>query len=214
MKMIFLGPPSVGKGTHAGLIAKHFKISKISTGELLRDEVKASTELGKQAKDYMDKGDLVPDEIVIGMLKSVISKDENKEGFILDGFPRTSEQAEALEGITTIDLVVNLEASHDTIIKRMTHRLTCRKCQAIYNTLFVKPKQEGVCDKCGGELYQRKDDTEVVIKERLEIYDKKTAPLIDYYRKKDILIDVSVEGDVAEVHKKLLKAITDSLGKD
>ena len=212
--MIFLGAPAVGKGTHAGKIAAHYKIHKISTGEILRDEVKAGSELGKQAKEYMDKGVLVPDEIIIGMLKNSLSQEENNDGYILDGFPRTIGQAEALDEIAKIDLVVNLDASHDTIIARISNRITCRKCQAIYNTLFVKPKKEGVCDKCGGELYQRDDQKPEIVKERLEIYEKKTAPLIDFYTKKGILINVTVEGEVDVVHKRILAAIGDYLSKN
>lgn len=213
MKMIFLGAPGVGKGTHAGKIAAYYKIPKISTGEILREEVKQGTELGKKADEYIEKGQLVPDEIVIGMFKNELSREENKEGFILDGFPRTLEQAEALDGITDIDLVVNMVASHDTIIARISNRLTCRNCQAIYNTLFVKPKKKGVCDKCGGELYQREDQKPQVVKERLKIYEKQTAPLIDYYRKKGFLIEIGVEGEVKEVHKKLLAEIEDFISK-
>ncbi len=213
MKMIFLGAPGVGKGTHAGKIAAHYNIPRISTGEILREEVKAGSELGKKANEYMEKGELVPDEIIIGMLKDKLSADENKEGYILDGFPRTTQQAEALDGVTPMDLVVNMKASHDTIIARISNRLTCRSCQAIYNILFVKPKKEGVCDRCGGELYQRDDQKPEVVKERLEVYEKQTAPLIDFYRKKGILMDVSAEGDVDVVHKRVLAAIEDHISK-
>jgi adenylate kinase len=213
MKMIFLGAPGVGKGTHAGRIAEYYKIPKISTGEIFREEIKQGTELGKKANEYIENGQLVPDEIVIGMLKNELSKDDNKEGFILDGFPRTLEQAEALDQISEMDLVMNLVASHETIIARISNRLTCRKCQAIYNILFIKPKKEGVCDKCGGELYQREDQKPAVVKERLDVYEKQTAPLIDYYRKKGILVEVDVEGDVDTVHKRVLAAIEDYMSK-
>ena len=206
MKMIFLGAPGVGKGTHAGKISEHYGIPKISTGELLREEVKAGSELGMKAKKYMDEGTLVPDDLIIGMLSKKISEQGDK-GFILDGFPRTIEQAEALEKITDVDLVVNMKCSHETIIARISNRVTCRKCQAIYNTLFIKPKVEGVCDKCGGELYQRDDQKPEVVKERLEVYEKETAPLIDYYSKKGIVMEVSSEGDADTVHKRIVKAI-------
>lgn len=214
MRMIFLGAPGVGKGTHAGKVAAHYKIPKISTGEILRDEVKAGSELGKQAKEFMDKGDLVPDEIIIGMLKGFLSQEENKEGYILDGFPRTVGQAEALDGISEIDIVINMKASHETIIARISNRLTCRKCQAIYNTLFVKPKREGVCDRCGGELYQRDDQKPEVVKDRLDVYEQKTAPLIDYYGKKGIMIEVSCEGEVDVVHKRVLAEIESYFSKN
>lgn len=206
MKMIFLGAPGVGKGTHAGRVSDHYGIPKISTGELLREEVKAGSELGLKARKYMDEGTLVPDELIIDMLSKRISEHKDK-GFILDGFPRNIEQAEALDKITDMDLVVNMKCSHETIITRISNRLTCRKCQAIYNTLFIKPKVEGVCDRCGGELYQRDDQKTEVVKERLEVYEKETAPLIDYYSKKGIVIDVSSEGDADVVHKRVVKAI-------
>ncbi|MCK5615433.1 adenylate kinase [Candidatus Pacearchaeota archaeon] len=213
MKMIFLGPPAVGKGTHAGKIAAHFKIPKISTGEILRDEIKNNTDLGKTAKEYMDKGDLVPDEIVIGMLKNKLEADENKDGYILDGFPRTIDQAKALDELAKIEVVVNMKASHETIIERISNRITCTKCQAIFNLKFVKPQKEGICDKCGAELYQREDQKPEVVKERLEVYDRKTAPLVDFYKDKGIEIDVQCDGEVDEVHKRILSAIQDYLAK-
>jgi adenylate kinase len=207
MKMIFLGPPGVGKGTHAGLVAREFGIPKISTGEIFREEAKAGTGLGKRLNEYMEEGVLVPDKMTIKILRSRLGQEDCRKGFILDGYPRTIEQAGALDGITGIDLVVNMKASHETIIARISNRMTCRKCQAIFNTLFVKPKKEGVCDRCGGELYRRDDQKPEAVKERLEVYEKETAPLIDYYRKKGILIDVSAEGEVEAVHKRVLKAI-------
>jgi adenylate kinase len=206
MDMIFLGPPAVGKGTHAGKVAKEYGITKISTGDLVREEIKKGSELGLKMKKYHNEGTLVPDEIIINMLKDRISREAGK-GFILDGYPRTIEQAEALDRITKLDLVVNMFASHETIIARISNRITCRKCQAIFNTLFVKPKKEGVCDKCGGELYQRDDQKPEVVKERLETYDRETKPLIDFYRKKGILIDVSAEGEVEVVHKRVMEAL-------
>ncbi len=209
MKIIFLGPPAVGKGTHAGKVAKGFGIPRISTGEMFREEAKAGTELGKKLNEYMEEGVLVPDEMVIEILRSRLGRDDCREGFILDGFPRTIEQAGALRNITATDLVVNMKASHETIIARISNRLTCRKCQAIYNTLFVKPKIEGVCDKCGGELYQREDQKPDIVKERLEVYERETAPLIDFYRDKGTLIDVSAEGDVEVVHKRITDAINE-----
>ncbi len=207
MKMIFLGAPGVGKGTHAGKIAAHYRIPKLSTGETLREEVKKGSELGTKAKEYMDSGRLVPDDVIIGMLRERLKGEDLSKGYILDGFPRTIEQAKALEGIASIDLVVNMVASHETIIARISNRLTCRNCQAIYNTLFVRPKKEGICDKCGGELYQRDDQKPEVVKERLETYEKETAPLIDFYREKGNLIDITAEGEVEEVHKKVLERI-------
>jgi adenylate kinase len=207
MRTVFLGPPGVGKGTHAEKIAKEFGIIKISTGDIFREEVKAGTELGKKLNEYMEKGVLVPDDTTTEILKKRLDQEDCQKGFILDGYPRNIDQAEALDGIAKLDLVVNMVASHETIIARISNRLTCKSCQAIYNTLFVKPKKEGVCDRCGGELYQRDDQKPEVVKERLEVYEEETAPLIDYYKNKGILIDVSAEGEVEVVHKRLLKAI-------
>ena len=209
--MVFLGPPGVGKGTHAGGVAREFGMPKISTGEMFREEAKAGTDLGKKLNEYMEEGVLVPDGMVIEILRKRLGREDCSEGFVLDGFPRNLEQAEALEGIRGIELVVNMKASHETIIARISNRLTCRKCQAIFNTLFVKPKVEGVCDRCGGELYQRDDQKPEVVKERLEVYERETAPLIDYYRKKGVLIDVSAEGEVEVVHKRVMDAIRECM---
>jgi len=207
MKMIFLGAPGVGKGTHAGLIAKLYSIPKISTGDLFREEVKKGTELGKRIEGILNAGELVPDEIVIEVLKKRISQEDCKNGYILDGFPRTIPQAEALDKITKIDLVVNLVASEQTIIDRITNRYTCRNCGEVYNIKFVPPKREGICDKCGGELYQREDQKPEVVKERLRVYEEKTKPLIEYYKNKGILLEVNVEGEVNEVHERIANAI-------
>ncbi len=211
VKMIFLGAPGVGKGTHSNLVAEAHGIVKISTGDLLRENVKAGTELGLKAKEYMDAGGLVPDDLVIALLKDRISKDDCGKGFILDGFPRTIPQAEALSGITEIDLVVNLSAPEEVIIGRLSGRWTCKKCDAIYHELNIKPKVEGVCDKCGGELYQRDDQKPEVVKKRLETYQKDTAPLIDFYKSKGSFIEVNVEGNVEEVNKRVQEAINDKL---
>ncbi|RLJ09984.1 MAG: adenylate kinase [Candidatus Aenigmatarchaeota archaeon] len=213
MRLVFLGPPGVGKGTHAEIAGKEFSIPAISTGQILREEIEKGSELGKMVSKYVEKGVLVPDEIVIEILKKRISQDDCKNGFILDGFPRTLNQAKELETITHIDLVVNFVASHETIIARISNRLTCRKCGAIYNTLFMKPKVDGICDVCGGELYRRPDQDPAVVKKRLEVYEKETKPLIDYYKEKGILIDVNVEGEKDEVSKRIRKAILDFFEK-
>ncbi len=214
MRLIFLGPPAVGKGTHAGDAAKHYGIPKISTGDILREEAKKETELGRKVKEIIERGELVPDEVVIEILKERIAQGDCKKGFILDGFPRTIEQAEALDKITKTDFVVNFQTSHETLMARMTNRLTCKKCEAIFNTLFVKPKKEGVCDYCGGELYQREDQKPDVVEKRLEVYRKETEPLIDYYRKKELLVDFNAEGPKAVVSKRLFKLLDDKLPKE
>ncbi len=189
-KLIFLGPPGAGKGTCASRVGAKVGTPQISTGDLLREAVKQGTELGSQAKGYMDAGELVPDELVIGMLKERIAKEDCANGFILDGFPRTLEQARALDGITNIDLVINLIVPEDIVVARLGTRVTCKQCGEIYNIRTLPPKQEGICDKCGGELYQRDDQKPEVITERLEVYKQKTEPLIDYYQQKGIIFDV------------------------
>jgi len=191
MKIIFLGPPGAGKGTYASRLTPILETPHISTGDIVRDEIKAQTELGKTIKEYSDKGELVPDEIITRLLAKRLRKPDYERGFILDGFPRTIKQAEALDKISKIDLVINLNVPDEIIIKRLSNRLTCKKCGTIYNKLTLKPKKDNICDKCGGQLYQREDDKPKVIQERLNVYRKKTEPLIEYYRKKDLLKNVS-----------------------
>jgi len=209
MNIIFLGSPGIGKGTHAEIVAKKFGIPRISTGEIMRDDVRNGTDLGNEVRNYMDSGELVPDEIVIDILKKRISQGDCKKGFVLDGFPRTVNQAEELERITHIDFVLNLVASHKVITERITGRLTCRKCGAIYHMKNIPPKKEGACDKCGGKLYHREDQTREAVEKRLELYEKRTKQLIEYYKKKGILIDVNVEGGKNEVAKRVDNAIKD-----
>jgi len=213
MHLIFLGPPAVGKGTHAGDAARHYNIPKISTGDILREEAKKDTELGRKVKKIIDAGDLVPDEIMIKILKERISQDDCKNGFILDGFPRTIAQAEELDKITKIDLVINFHVSHKTLMARMTNRLTCKKCGAIFNTLFVKPAKEGICDYCQGKLYAREDQKPEAVEKRLRVYKEQTAPLIEYYRKKGLLVDFNAEGEKADVSKRLFKLLEKKLPK-
>lgn len=208
MNLIFLGPPGVGKGTVAKMIVKEKGIPQISTGDLLRAAVKEGSELGKQAKTYMDSGKLVPDDLVINLLKERISKEDCKNGFILDGFPRTIPQAEALDSSNVqIDKVLNFKASEETIIQRISGRRTCKKCNAIYHVTNIPPKVEGVCDKCGGELFQRDDDKPESVKKRLDVYKQQTAPLINFYKGKNILIDIETEKPIPEIVKDSLAAI-------
>jgi adenylate kinase len=185
-----LGPPGAGKGTYASRLNVSLGVPHISTGDMVRDEIKAQTELGKKIKQYSDKGELVPDEIIIQLLADRLKKPDCKKGFILDGFPRTINQAESLDKISRIDVAINLNVPDEIIITRLSNRVTCKKCGAIYNLLTLKPKKEGVCDNCGGELYQRYDDKPKVIQERLNVYRENTEPLIEYYRKKSLLKDV------------------------
>jgi adenylate kinase len=190
MKIVMLGAPGAGKGTYASRLNVSLGIPHISTGDMVRDEIKAQTELGKKIKQYSDKGELVPDEIIIQLLADRLKKPDCEKGYILDGFPRTINQAEALGKISKIDVVVNLNVPDQIIVTRLSNRVTCKKCGAIFNLLTLKPKREGECDNCGGELVQRRDDQPEVIQERLNVYREKTEPLIQYYRKKGILKDV------------------------
>jgi len=191
MRIVMLGPPGAGKGTYASRLTVKLGIPHISTGDMVREEIKKQTELGKKIKEYSDRGALVPDEIIIRLLAERLRKPNCAKGFILDGFPRTINQAEALEKIAKIDLAINLNVPDEIIITRLSNRLICSKCGAIYNLLTLKPKKEGICDKCGGNLYQREDDKPEVIKERLNVYRRQTAPLIEYYSKKGLLRNVS-----------------------
>ena len=182
MKLIFLGAPGAGKGTQAEIISKELNIPTISTGDMIREALKNGTEMGLKAKSYMESGALVPDEVVIGIVKERLSKDDCKNGFILDGFPRTIPQAEALDSMgVEIDLVIDLEVSDDIIINRMSGCRVCEKCDKTYHTINKPSKIEGVCDVCTGALIQRKDDHIDTVKTRLETYHKETEPLKDYY---------------------------------
>ncbi len=190
--IVFLGPPGAGKGTQAKRIAEKFGHTHVSTGDMFREAVRNETPVGKTAKVYMDKGELVHDKVVIQIVDERMDAGDLSEGFILDGFPRTVRQAEALDKILDkvnmpLDLVLNLEVDDETLVKRLTSRRLCRECGAIYNVLFQPPEQEGICDKCGGELYQRDDDNETSVRNRLEVYHSQTKPLIDHYWKKGVL---------------------------
>ena len=193
MRLVLLGPPGAGKGTYASRLTVKLGVPHISTGDMVREEIKKQTDLGRKIKEYSDRGALVPDEIIIKLLANRLRKPDCDKGFILDGFPRTISQAEALEKIAKIDLVINLNVPDEIIITRLSNRLVCSKCGAIYNLLTLKPKREGICDKCGGRLYQREDDKPEVIKERLDVYRRQTAPLIEYYNNKGLLRNVSCE---------------------
>lgn len=199
MNLIFLGPPGAGKGTIAKHIIKEKGILQISTGDLLRAAVKEGSKLGLEVKEDMEKGKLVADHLVINLLMNRISEDDCKDGFILDGFPRTIPQAEALEKEVKIDKVLNFKALNKTIIQRLSGRRTCKKCNTIFHLTNIPSKIEGICDKCGGELFQRKDDKPKAIKKRLEVYQEQTAPLIDYYKNKGILADINTEQPITKI---------------
>jgi len=190
MKIIILGPPGSGKGTYASRLTTILGVPHVSTGDMVREEIKAETELGKRIKEYHDRGELVPDGIIIQLLAERLKKPDAAKGFILDGFPRTIGQAEALGEISKIDVVIDLNVPDNVIIARLSNRVVCKKCGSIYNLLTLKPKKVGICDICGGELYQRQDDKPEVIQERLNVYRRNTEPLIKYYVRKRLLKDI------------------------
>jgi len=192
MKKIFLGAPGAGKGTAASRIAPIKNIPHISTGDLFRNNLKNNTEVGQKAKEFMNKGELVPDEIVIEMMKKRITEPDCENGFILDGFPRTLNQAEMLKEILPIDAVINIDVPDEIVIQRLCSRITCKDCGKIFNLTSLPPKQEGICDSCEGELYQRDDDKEEVIQNRLSIYKEQTQPLIDFYKNLGLISEVKV----------------------
>jgi len=192
MNLIIFGPPGSGKGTYASMLEERLGIVKISAGDMVREAIKSGSEIGKKMKAYSDKGQLAPDELVIEMIKERINKmDCKKKGFILDGFPRTINQAEVLDKFAKIDGIINLDVPEWVIVARLSNRVTCKVCKAIFNVKYYKPKVEGVCDNCGGELIQRDDDKEEVVKDRIGVYRKETEPLLEYYKKKKIPFIVS-----------------------
>ncbi len=212
MRIILLGEPGAGKGTYSAEMVKKYGIPQISTGDMLRAAVKAGTTLGRQAQEFMKKGELVPDSVVIGLIRERIQQSDATQGFILDGFPRTVPQAESLEktlegmGIT-LSTVLKIEVSKALLLKRLTGRRVCPNCGATYNIDTMRPQKEGICDKCGKELVQRPDDRPETIENRLTIYQKDTAPLIEFYEKKGLLKRVDCEGEYEEVLERLFSAL-------
>ena len=212
MKIVMLGAPGAGKGTQAVNIAKEFDIPHVSTGDIFRANIKNGTELGMKAKEYMDKGALVPDEVTIGMLLSRISEPDCKNGYVLDGFPRTIPQAESLKKALSdkgdaLDVAVNIDVPDEVIEGRMSGRRSCPKCGASYHVTFTPPKKEGICDLCGAELIQRADDKPETVKARLATYHEQTHPLIDFYKKEGILKEVDGTKAPSEVFKAITEAI-------
>ena len=208
MNIILLGPPGVGKGTIASKLSKKMEVPHIATGDMLRENVAKKTGLGLKAKNYMDKGLLVPDELVIEMIKERLKRKDCKKGFILDGFPRTIKQGDEISNAAKIDKVVNLQASGDIIVKRLSRRRVCSQCGFIYHLDFIKPNREGFCDKCSGTLYQREDDKPETVKKRLKVYEEQTEPLINYYQDKYLLVDVDGSGKPEEVFELVEEAFS------
>ena len=214
MVLIIFGPPGAGKGTQASIIAKNYNMLHISTGDMLRAAVKEGSELGNLAKSYMDKGELVPDHVVIGIIREVIKSSDSINGYLLDGFPRTIPQAEALDWMLNseslkVDKVVSIEVPDVEIISRIGGRRVCEKCGAMYHKVYDPPKNADICDKCGGNLYQRDDDKEDVIRKRLEVYSRQTLPLKAYYRNAGILGEIDGLGTIDDVRSR----ISDSLNQ-
>jgi adenylate kinase len=212
--IVLLGGPGAGKGTQAERLAKNVDIPQVSTGDLFREHLKEETELGLLARQYMDRGELVPDEITVGMVRERLSRPDAAGGVILDGFPRTIAQADALEALLVdlddeLDFVFYIKVPQDVLLKRLSGRWTCRSCGAMYHESFHPPEEPGVCDQCGGELYQRPDDTPETQKHRIEVYFKQTAPLIDYYQEKGLLVDVDGRQGIEEIQADLLDLITE-----
>ena len=210
--LVLLGGPGAGKGTQAERLSEILGIPQVSTGELFRENLKKETELGLLAKGYMERGELVPDEVTVGMVRERLSRADARKGAILDGFPRTIAQAEALEELLVemdhqLAVVPNIQVPDDVLLARLAGRWTCRKCGAMYHQLFSPPQEEGVCDRCGGELHQRPDDTPETQKHRIEVYKEQTAPLIDYYREKGLLAEVDGRPGIDKIQAELLEIV-------
>ncbi|GAA4073829.1 MULTISPECIES: adenylate kinase [Actinomadura] len=211
MRIVLVGPPGAGKGTQAQFIASHLSIPKISTGDIFRANVSNGTELGRKAKAYMDRGDLVPDEITIAMVRDRLAQDDARDGFLLDGFPRNVPQAETLKKILAewdarLDIVLELVVDEDEVVRRLSGRRTCSRCGRIWHVDF-DDKQDDICDDCGGELFQRDDDREEVVRHRLEVYQQQTSPLVQFYADEGILVGIDATGPIEEVTHRALAAL-------
>ncbi len=212
MRIVLLGPPGAGKGTQAKMIARDLGISVLSTGDIIRLAIKNQTPWGKKAEKFVESGRLVPDDVVIGIVKEKIDQDNLWSGFILDGFPRTIKQAEALEEMLkekglSLDVVLYFAVDKEEVIKRLSSRRVCENCQTTYNLFSNPPLQEGICDRCGGKLVQRDDDKPEVIRQRLETYEKETKPLIDFYEKRNLLYVIPSNGPIEEVYNKVKEVL-------
>lgn len=212
LRTILLGPPGAGKGTQAVKIVEKYNIPHISTGDIFRENIKNKTELGNRAKAYMDRGELVPDELVVEIATDRLTKDDCKNGFLLDGFPRTIFQAEKLDEFLAqrgekIDKVINIDVEKDALVKRITGRRVCKSCGASYHVVNIPPKKDGICDLCSGELIQRADDTEETVLNRIDVYNKQTKPLVDYYDKAGVIINIDGNKDLDDVLADIIKGL-------
>jgi adenylate kinase len=211
VRLIFLGPPGAGKGTQARELAREWGVPQIATGEMLREAVAAGTPLGREAKRIMDTGALVPDDVMVGLIAERLGQPDAGRGFILDGFPRTIAQAEALDHLLKdlgqkLDRVLFFDVSEPELVRRLTGRRLCRRCQTAFHVVSAPPRQENVCDRCGGELYQRDDDSEATVRNRLQVYDQQTSPLLDYYRSRHLLTTIRGEGAIGTIRDEIRRA--------
>jgi len=212
VRLVLVGPPGAGKGTQAQFIASHLSVPKISTGDIFRANVTQGTRLGHEAKKFMDAGDLVPDEITIAMVRDRLDEDDARDGFLLDGFPRNEAQAEVLDQMleemgTPLSVVLELVVDDDEVVRRLSGRRTCRRCGRVWHATFDPPSRPGICDDCGGELFQRDDDREETIRHRLEVYQQQTSPLIAFYADEGILLGIDATGPVDEITDRALNAL-------
>ncbi|MBA2699520.1 MAG: adenylate kinase [Nocardioidaceae bacterium] len=212
MRVVLVGAPGAGKGTQAKYIAEHYEIPSISTGDIFRANIAEQSDLGKKAKAYMDAGDLVPDEVTIGIVRDRLAQGDTEPGFLLDGFPRTVRQAEALDDIlsaldTPLDVVLELQVDDDEVVRRLSGRRTCRTCGHVWHVEFDPPSRDGVCDECGGELFQRDDDLPDTIRRRLEVYTEQTAPLVGFYDDAGLLRSIAAEGSVDDITTRAIDAL-------
>ncbi len=216
MRLVFLGPPGAGKGTQARELGREWSVAHVSTGDMLREAVAAGTPLGRQAKGYMDRGELVPDSVIVALIGERLGQPDAEHGFILDGFPRTIAQAEALDRLLKdlgqgLDAVVYFDVSQAELLRRLTGRRVCRSCGESFHVVSAPPRIAGICDRCGGELYHREDDSEATVRRRLDVYAKQTAPLLDYYRGRGLLVSVPGEGSIETIRDAIRRATGPSI---
>ena len=212
MRIVLVGPPGAGKGTQAQFIASHLAIPRISTGDIFRYNVTNNTDLGRKAREFMDRGDLVPDEVTVAMVRDRLGEDDAQEGFLLDGFPRNVPQADTLKKMLAeldvkLTVVLELVVDEEEVVRRLSGRRTCRRCQRVWHVLYEPPSHPDVCDDCGGELFQRDDDSEQTIRHRLEVYAEQTSPLVAFYADENILLGIDATGPVEEITSRALAAL-------